>query len=181
MEALAAVRPGSGMVGRGTGQDWGSGRPCLRLSRPGRPAPPYPPGRRGPRDSGRELYVSGVGEGNESAGAKGEVLTLALSLVPALHSDERKLTEASFQLGIRISMSHEEEPLGTGQERQSDQAGRGLRARKGKVTLGWGLRSLVPGAQTLKMMVAGRQLASLALARDLLCETADPFSSSTVT
>ena len=37
--------------------------------------------------------------------------------------------------------------------------------------------SLVPGAQTLKMMLAASfPLAGpLALARDLLCETADPF------
>ena len=37
--------------------------------------------------------------------------------------------------------------------------------------------SLVPGAQTLKMMVASSfpPAGPLALAQDLLCETADPF------
>lgn len=43
---------------------------------------------------------------------------LAFSLGPrsASHPSRRNLTgPSSFQLGIRISMSHEEEPLGTGQ------------------------------------------------------------------
>lgn len=80
VEALAAVRPG---VGRGgTWQDEGLGRerPCLLAETFCRPALFCPTGRRGPRDSGGELHVSGAGEGNEGAGAEGEARTLDLFL-----------------------------------------------------------------------------------------------------
>lgn len=67
VEALAAVRPG-GVGRRARG---GRGTPCRWLSPPVAGAF-CPTGRRGPRDSGRELHVAGAGEGNEGAGAEGE-------------------------------------------------------------------------------------------------------------
>uniref|UniRef100_A0A5F9CVG7 Mannose-1-phosphate guanylyltransferase catalytic subunit beta n=1 Tax=Oryctolagus cuniculus TaxID=9986 RepID=A0A5F9CVG7_RABIT len=140
VEALAAVRSGDRVGPGGTKDGWRRDRrrgwwePVPPLLSP--PACPLccPTGRCGPRDPSCELHVAGVGEGNEGAGAEGEALTLALffSAWPASHLEgEVDQVISPFQLGIRISMSHEEEPLGT----------------------------------------AG----PLALARDLLSETADPF------
>ena len=138
-------------------RDWASGTSVPSAEPAWRRALFCPPGRRGPRDSGRELYVSGVGEGNESAGAKGEALTdfWPFPLVPALHSDERKLT-GRFSLPARNPNLHVPRRGASG-DRSGETArslGEGLGPGKGKIKLGWGLLSLVPGAQTLKMMVA---------------------------
>lgn len=99
VEALAAVRPGS--CRGGTWQDegrlalGGRGRPCLLTEPFCRAALFCPTGRRGPRDSGRELHVSDAGEGNEGAGAEGEARTFNLFLCSpraTIHPGGRNLT-----------------------------------------------------------------------------------------
>lgn len=85
-----------------------------------RPALFCPTGRRRPRDPGCELHVTGAGEGNEGTGAEGEAQAQSFPLVSVhllIPEGEPDGMTSSFQLGIRISMSHEEEPLGTGQWR----------------------------------------------------------------
>lgn len=111
VEALAAVRPGVGVaVGPGRtrdGQHWGGGggrgRPCLPAEPLCRPALFCPTGWCGPRDSGRELHVSGAGEGNEGAGAEGEARTFDLFLCsprnhpPWWEEPDRRLLPSSWE------------------------------------------------------------------------------------
>uniref|UniRef100_A0A8C2TGE4 Nucleotidyl transferase domain-containing protein n=1 Tax=Coturnix japonica TaxID=93934 RepID=A0A8C2TGE4_COTJA len=111
LEALRQVRPLRGEPGPAAPQ----------------PLTAAPTGGSQPRGAGRELHVRGAGGRHEGAGAAGKGAPPPRPAPPRITAPyHRPAMTLCPQLGIRISLSHEKEPLGTGSsEGRSQGTGRG--------------------------------------------------------